>query len=440
MTPSMGLTGQAPRLASLIQRDIPPVELLRVRRKERPAVEPLDIGATVSAELQPLLAKLRPGVRIALGVGSRGIANLAEVVTACVATLRAAGARPFIVPAMGSHGGATGSGQEHILRELGITQQTVGAPVTASMETVRVGSPEPGLDAFMDRHAWDADAILVINRVKSHTSFTGAIESGLAKMLAIGLGKQRGAEELHQLGPMHVERRIRSVARYLVDTLPVLGGLALVEDSAKNLRVVRYVAPADIAEAGEAALLSQAKQLEARLPISPIDVLIVDAIGKDRSGTGMDTNVIGRRMIRGSAEPAHPLITNIVALSLTAGSGGNAVGLGLADFVPQRLMADVDLTATYANTLTAGLQGVQRAQIPITLATDRDAVAAAILTAGTADPSQARVVRIRDTLRLDELMVSRPLLDECELAGYTREPQPAEPAPLFTPDGRITSW
>ncbi|HXA63373.1 MAG TPA: lactate racemase domain-containing protein [Streptosporangiaceae bacterium] len=427
-------------LAGLIQRDIPPIELLRVRRTQRPAVEPLDAGAAVSAALQPLLASLRPGARIALGVGSRGIAGLAEVVTACVATLRAAGAQPFIVPAMGSHGGATGQGQEHILRELGVTQQTVGAPVMASMDTVCVGSLEPGLDVFIDRHAWAADAIFVINRVKSHTSFTGVIESGLAKMLAIGLGKQRGAEELHRLGPLHLEHRIRRVARHLVDNLPVLGGLALVEDGAKNLRLVQYVAPKDIGETGEAALLSQAKQLEARLPVSLIDVLIVDAIGKDRSGTGMDTNVIGRRMVRGSPEPTHPVITNVVALSLTAGSGGNAIGLGLADFVPQRLMADVDLTATYANALTAGLQGVQRAQIPITLATDRDAVAAAILTAGTVDPSQARVVRIRDTLRLEELMVTRSLLDECEHAGYTPAPQPAGPAPLFDPDGRITRW
>jgi hypothetical protein len=436
----MGLTGPAPTLASLVQRDIPPIELLRVRRGPRPTVEPIDIRATVDAELQPLLATLRPGMRIALGVGSRGIDRLAEVVAACVTTLRAAGAHPFIVPAMGSHGGATGPGQEHILRELGVTPETVGAAVMSSMDTVRVGSVEPGLDIFVDRHAWSADATLVINRVKSHTSFTGEIESGLAKMLAIGLGKQRGAEELHRLGPLHLESRIRSVARHLVDPMPMVGGLALVEDGAKKLRLVRFVPPTGIGAAEEAELLSYARQLEARLPVSPIDVLIVDAMGKDRSGTGMDTNVIGRRMVRGSTDPTHPVITNVVALSLTAGSAGNAVGLGLADFVPQRLMTEVDLTATYANALTAGLQGVQRAQIPITLATDRDAVAAAILTAGTADPARARVVRIRDTLRLDELMVSHSLLEECQQAGYTRVPQPSGPASLFTAEGQVSRW
>jgi hypothetical protein len=434
----MGLAGSAPALASLLRRDLPPIELVPVRRR-RAAVEPLDVRAEVTAALQPILAALRPGTRIALAVGSRGIASLAEVVTACVAVLRAAGAQPFIVAAMGSHGGATGPGQEHILRELGITAEAVGAPVLASMDTVRLGTVEPGLDVFIDRHAAAAGAILVINRLKSHTSFTGEIESGLAKMLAIGLGKQRGAEELHRLGPQHLERRVRRVARHVMNTLPVAGGLALVEDGAKSLRLVRYVAPGDIGEAGEAALLAQAKQHEARLPVSPIDVLIVDAMGKDRSGTGMDTNVIGRRMVRGSADPVHPVITNIVALSLTPGSGGNAIGLGLADFVPQRFMADVDLTATYANALTAGLQGVQRAQVPITLATDRDAVAAAILTAGLADPSQARVVRIRDTLRLAELMVSRALLDECEHAGYAPVNRPAGPASMFDADGRMAA-
>jgi hypothetical protein len=375
---------------------------------------------------------------VALAVGSRGIARLPEVVAAAVTALRAGGAEPFIVPAMGSHGGATAAGQEHVLRELGVTAETVGAPVLATMDTARVGALAPDLDVFVDRYARDADAILVINRVKSHTSFTGQIESGLAKMLAIGLGKQRGAEELHRLGPAHIEDRIRRVARHLVGALPVVGGLALVEDGAKNLRIVRYVAPADIGQAGEAALLVQARQWEARLPVSPIDVLVVDAMGKDRSGTGMDTNVIGRRMIRGSPDPTHPVVTNIVVLSLTPASGGNAIGLGLADFVPQRLMAEVDLAATYANALTAGLQGVQRAQVPIILATDRDAVAAALLTAGTPDPALARVVRVRDTLRLDELMVSPSLVDECARAGYAPVGTPV--GPLFGVDGRIAPW
>jgi hypothetical protein len=377
-------------------------------------------------------------MRIAVAVGSRGIAQLATVVATTVAELRRAGTSPFIVPAMGSHGGATPAGQEQLLASLGVTAESVGAPVESSMDTVRLGPAEPGQDVYIDRLAASADAVLPINRVKSHTSFHGEIESGLAKMLAIGLGKQDGARELHRLGPAHLERRIRAASALICSRIRVLGGLALIEDELKLLRHIELLPTGDIGSAGEARLLELAKRLSPRLPVSPIDVLIVDAMGKDRSGTGVDTKVIGRMLVRGTAEPDSPSVTNLVVLSLTEVSHGNATGLGLADFIPLRLASEVDLSATYANSLTAGLQGVQRAQLPITLATDWDAVGAAVLTAAVPDLSGVRIVRIQDTLHLNEVMVSRPLVDECRAAGFEKVRQ--REGTLFDAQGQITPW
>lgn len=400
----------------------------------RPAATPLrDLEAELAEQLREPLAAVAPGDRVALAVGSRGIARLADIVATIVQLIRDGGADPFIVPAMGSHGGATQEGQLGVLVDLGITPAL--APIEASMDVIVVGQVQD-LAVHTSAAAAAADHVLLVNRVKSHTSFTGSIESGLAKMAAIGLGKQRGAEELHRLGPLHLERRILTAVDLLRARLPLLGGVAVVEGRDKTVDAVQFLPPEAIGSAKEAQLLDLAKGLEARLPFTNLDVLVVDLMGKEISGTGMDTNVIGRRMVRGSPEPGGIAVTNLVVLEVTPGSEGNAVGLGLADFVPASLLAGVDLAATYANALTAGLQGVQRAQVPIVLATAADAVLAALHTAGTADPVAARVARIRSTLALDEVMVSTTLLEEF---GDLLEPRTA-PAPLVDPSGALISW
>ncbi|CUR58797.1 conserved hypothetical protein [metagenome] len=423
-------------LSELVSRPVPVPRLQLARGVGSKVRASLDIPAAVAGALGPALERVQVGESVAVGVGSRGIARLQETVLAVLEVLRAQGARPFIVPAMGSHGGATPGGQLAVLADLGITEESTGVPIRASMDTRVVGSTDE-LEVHVSEAACQADHVLVINRIKSHTSFSGQIESGLAKMVAIGLGKQRGAEELHRLGPLHLERRILASCAVVTSSLPVLGGLAVVESRHKDVDEIAFLAGDQIGGPAEAELLARARAQEARLPFDQIDVLIVDRMGKEISGTGMDTNVIGRRMVRGSPEPPGVEVTNIVVLEVSEGSEGNAVGIGLADFLPVSAMANVDLRATYANALTAGLQGVQRAQVPIVLATARDAVCAALLTAGLKDLSEARIVRIRSTLALDELMVSAPLLATSPGIGAVAG---IPEAPLFDGEGAIRPW
>ncbi|MCW2772066.1 MAG: hypothetical protein JWN91_392 [Nocardioides sp.] len=422
-------------LDSLVSREIPSPRLHLVRRVAGPPAVPIDVHESVARALAPAVEKIQRGDSVAVGVGSRGIARIAELVDAVLEVLTSAGARPFIVPAMGSHGGASPAGQLAVLADLGITEASTGVPIRAGMETRIVGEVD-GLEVHCAEAVFDADHVLVVNRLKSHTSFSGKVESGVAKMVAIGLGKQRGAEILHQLGPLHLEARIVAACSLITSSLPVLGGLAVIENRSKGIDAIDFLAADDIGGPREATLLDTARAHEGRLPFDQIDVLIVDTMGKEISGTGMDTNVLGRRMVRGSPEPPGVTITNVVVLHVSEGSEGNAVGLGLADFAPVAALDQVDLRATYANALTAGLQGVQRAQIPIVLATDRDAVHAALLTAGLPDLRTARVARIRSTLALDELMVTANLVETPGL-----EPVDAErEADLFDPAGNIRPW
>ena len=432
---SAGMVVPSIALETLLSRPVPELRLQLVRRERAEPGRTYDVPAGVRAALASSLAQIKEGESVAVGVGSRGIVRIAELVSAVTALVREHGALPFIVPAMGSHGGATESGQLAVLADLGITEGSSGAPIRAAMDTVEVG--EIGaMRVHFSREAAAADHILVINRLKSHTSFSGAIESGLAKMTAIGLGKQLGAEELHRLGPLRLEERIKTACALVVEKLPVLGGLAITENHRKELVHLDFLEGPQIGGPREAELLARARLHEARLPFDELDVLIVDRMGKEISGTGMDTNVIGRRMVRGSPEPGGLDVTNVVVIAVTEGSEGNAVGIGLADFVPAALLEKVDLHATYANALTAGLQGVQRAQIPIVLATDRDAVHAALLTAGLGDLAQARVARIRSTLSLDELMVTANLLPTG--GGYVESgPEECE---LFDAQGSIRPW
>jgi hypothetical protein len=349
-------------------------------------------------------------MRVAITAGSRGITGIPAILATVVEELRRFGAEPFVVPAMGSHGGATAEGQTAVLYSLGITEEAVGCPIRATMETVQLGVTSEGIPVFLDRLAAEADGIVVVNRVKAHTDFSGPVESGLMKMLTIGLGKHRGALAAHS----HSVRLtypvvVASVAREVIRRAPLLFGLALIENAYDQTAEVVGVRPADF-EQTEQALLLRAKALMARLPFDRIDVLIVDEIGKEVSGAGLDPNVIGR--MPHADGPQTPVITRIVLRDLSPRTYGNAIGVGLGDYTTRRLVDKIDPHPTYINTLTS--ISPDKARIPMTAETDREAVEWALMTIGPVDPAQARVVRIQNTLHLERLYISEALHVEAE--------------------------
>ncbi|GAB4160624.1 MAG: lactate racemase domain-containing protein [Roseiflexaceae bacterium] len=393
--------------------DLPP--LIPVRQTLA-ADQELDLRAATEREFAklPLLRQLAPGARVAVTAGSRGIARIAEVVAAVVAALRDRGFDPFVVPAMGSHGGATAAGQLAVLADLGVTEEFVRAPIRATMETVLLGQIDDGTPVRMDRYAAEADGILLINRIKPHTDFQGPIESGLAKVLAVGLGKRDGAVAIHSAGPNGLRSRIPLIARVASAARPVLGGLAILENPQEDVAALVGLPPEEIGAAGETALLERARVLRPTLPFEQIDLLIVDEMGKDVSGTGMDTGVIGRMHIPGVPEPGHPAVNCIVVLSLTAGSHGNAAGIGLADVVSARLASVVDWKATWTNSLTSGILGPGRARLPMVAADDHRAVMLGRMMCGVPLDQPVRVVRITSTKHLAHLWVSPAILAQAK--------------------------
>lgn len=415
--------------------DAPFPRVMPVRQRIEAPTEADPEGAARAA-LSPIRGRLRPGMTVAITAGSRGIHDLVPVLRGAGRLLAEAGARPFMVPAMGSHGSATAAGQIEVLAGLGVTEASVGLPIRSSMDTVVLGRVPGGPEVHLDRHAAEADAILAVNRIKPHTDFHGPVESGLAKIVAIGLGNQRGAEGIHAYGSARLGRFIPEVAARIVATGRLLGGVAVIENALERTARVAFVEPEGIGGAAEAALLDEARGLMGRLPFSDLDVLVVDELGKDKSGSGLDTNVIGRMMIRGSEEYTSPRITNIAVLDVSPASHGNAVGLGLADFVPFRVIEKLDLRAMYLNSMTSGIGGVQRGQIPIALPSERDAVAAAILACGRPDPENVRLVRMADTLDTAHLLVSETLWPEVEAHRDLEVAGPPEPL-LFDTGGRL---
>lgn len=395
----------------MIQESFPRVFRLRQDLPRRP---PVDIPATVDAELARLIEGIKPGARIAVAVGSRGIANLAAIVERAIGRLKAAGAQPFIIPAMGSHGGASPEGQTCILADYGVTSESIGAPVEAAMETRQLGSISTGAQVVMSAAALKADGILVVNRVKPHTDFVGALGSGLMKMLVVGLGKHAGAARFHRAAQsLGYEAALRETARIILGSAPVLGGLALIEDAFHQTARIEAIPPADF-ERGEERLLREARELMPRLPFDDIDLLIVDRIGKNISGTGMDSNVIGRSVHGYStlfAEQAgsSPRIKRIFVRDLTPETHGNSIGIGMADLTTTRLIEATDREITAVNALTS--MTPSSAKLPIAFQTDREAIAAALTSLALEDTGQSRLVRIRDTLDLETLVVSEAYLD-----------------------------
>ncbi|CAA9280952.1 MAG: Iron-sulfur cluster-binding protein [uncultured Chloroflexi bacterium] len=381
--------------------DLPRVARIRQRF---PAEHITDVRAAVREAILGSDARVcvRPGARLALTAGSRGITQIPEILAACVATLRELGAEPFIVPAMGSHGGATAEGQREVLEGYGITEERTGAPIRATMEVVEVGRTPLGVPVYMDRNAFEADGVVVCGRVKAHTAFKAPIESGLCKMLAVGLGKQRGAETMHNAG---LATTIPEAARVSIAAGKVSLGLAIVENAADEPFHVRAVAPEQFHAADEE-LLRLSNGLLPRIPFEQLDVLVVDWIGKNISGSGMDPNVIGMwRRLGGERKPDY---RRIVVRDVTPESHGNALGVGWADFTTRRLVEQIDYQAMLMNSVTANAPDVAR--VPLALPADREAIQVAIKTSAATGP--VRLARVHSTLRLEELYVSEALLDE----------------------------
>jgi hypothetical protein len=394
----------------------------------------IDLDSVVIREVaRRLEGRIRPGARIAVGVGSRGVANVARIVRSTVEAIRRVGGDPFIVPAMGSHGGATAEGQVAILASLGVTEAFVRCPIRSDMDVVQIGSTDDGLPVYLDRNAAAADGIVVINRVKKHTDFHGEIESGLMKMLCIGLGKKAQADLVHSYGAAGLKRYIPLVARVTLARAPILLGVAALENGYEQTAEIVTLGPEEL-EAGEKRLLRKQRRRYPMLPFAALDVLVVDRIGKDVSGTGMDTNVIGRMRIAGEPDPARPRIQTIVALSLTPASHGNAVGVGLADLISRRLRDAIDDEAMAVNVITSGF--LERGKIPITLPDDRAAIETALSRLPPAARQQPRLVRILDTLHVAEFDVAEALVDE--LAGQAGLSVVGEPEPMrFDAPGTI---
>ena len=358
-----------------------------------------------------LATRVKRGQRVAITVGSRGIANIAEITRAVVSEVKALGARPFILPAMGSHGGATAEGQTELLASLGVTPQSVGAPIRASMATGKLGETSSGVAVLTSREALGADGLIVMNRIKQHTDFDGAYESGLMKMLAVGVGKREGAAAMHSRLCPGLRCDLPEAARMLLDRLPVVAGIALLENGDNEIADIVGLAPKDI-PTREKELMRRVRRTAARLPFPELDLLIVDWIGKNISGIGLDTHVVGRRMLWEEPNFRGPRIRLIAALDLTEASHGNPLGIGIADLMTDRLRDKVDLKVLRTNVLHTGW--LNRAKLPLSFPNDREVLRAAFLALGEPDPRKVRILRIRDTLHLSRMWISEGLVEAAE--------------------------
>jgi hypothetical protein len=390
--------------------DFPRLYLVRQNFPDRRVA---DIPATVNQELggAGFGANLRPGSRIAIGVGSRGIANISTIARSVVDYWKSKGMQPFIFPAMGSHGAATAEGQADVLAHYGIHEATMGCPVISSLEVVSLGKTADGIEAFMDRNAYEADGVMLVGRVKWHTDFAGKIESGLFKMMAIGLGKFSGAQRYHTYAyKLGLETVIRAVGRQVLASGKILGGLAILEDANHNTGQLTAV-PVNVMEQREEELLALVKSWQGHIPIPHVDILILDEIGKNISGAGMDTKV-ANRSVTGLANcwPGTPIIERIFVRDISSNSYGNAVGLGMADVISDRLLHKIDWKPTRINSLTASTPAAIRT--PVHFAADRDCIEVMMPTVGKLDMADVTFCRIRNTMEVNRALVSENLLPQ----------------------------
>jgi hypothetical protein len=409
-------------------------KVVKIRQKfPRPRVENIEAALREQLGRGEISSTIKPGMSVALTAGSRGIAEIDEILRSLVEVLKEMEAEPFIVPAMGSHGGATAEGQVEILESLGVTEEFCGAPIRSSMEVVEIGETERGVPVYMDRIASEADGVVLVNRIKAHTDFRSSIESGLMKMASIGLGKHEQALALHGYGVEGIRDFMVEVADEVMESGHILFGVATVENAYDEPAIVEAIPAKNIHER-EIELLAEYMDMMPALPVSDIDILYVDSLGKNYSGTGMDTNVIGRFRILGVEEPESPAVKYIVVGDVSEESHGNALGVGLADLTTQRLADRVERKAMNANVITSTF--VERAKVPMVLASDEEALRTAIRCNWGVPPEETRLVRIPNTLHLEYLYVSENMVDEA-LANAETEVV-GDPEELrFDPEGYL---
>jgi hypothetical protein len=368
-----------------------------------------DLRDALQSQLAVLDGAIRTGATVAIAAGSRGIDNLALVVRVTAEYVKARGAHPFVVPAMGSHGGATAEGQSEILKLYGISEATIGAPIRSSMDVVELPRGDLSFRIFMDRHAHESDGVILVNRIKPHTDFHGRYESGLMKMALIGLGKLEGARAVHDFGVYGLRELIGSGASQVLSTGKILAGIGLVENAFHETLQIE-VLKADAIAREEPRLLNLAKRHMPRLPVDAVDVLVVDRMGKDISGVGIDPNITGRIGVSGEQDAAAPRVGAMMVCDLTAETHGNAIGVGLADVITRRLFAKIDYESTYGNVITSSF--LERGKVPVVAETDREAFDMALRSCGHVPEGRERIVRILDTLHLEDVYVSPAIVDE----------------------------
>ena len=381
-----------------------------------PDVHLEDTSAAVREQVAPFAARMKEDSSAAVLVGSRGITDIDLIAKTVIETLKEAGVRPFIVPAMGSHGGGTSEGQEEVLRGYGITEDTMGVPINSSMETEIIGETADGLEVHFSKPALQADYVIPVGRVKPHTDFSGKVESGLCKILAIGGGKHNGCSRIHREGFPALEHTVPDVAEVIIGKVTIPFGLAIIENAFEKTHTVEAVPGKEIM-IREPELLKLAKSLMPRIKFDDIDVLIIERIGKDISGTGMDTNIIARDSF-GPLPRAVPRIQRIIIEDLTEGAHGNAIGFGMADFILRSALDKIDFNATYTNGIASG--NTNGMKIPVIADTEEEAIRAALQTCIGIDINNPRIVKIKDTLHLSEIEVSENMLSLCSDKGEFR--------------------
>ncbi|MBU8878290.1 nickel-dependent lactate racemase [Bacillus sp. FJAT-29790] len=370
-----------------------------------------NIPATITDQFQHVNAdeKIKPGMEIAITVGSRGIANIPLIVKSVADEIKKRGAIPFIIPAMGSHGGATAEGQIEVLEGLGVTEESTGCEIRSSMDVVEIGKTSAGIPVYLDKHAYHADGIIIMGRVKPHTDFKKEIESGVLKMASIGIGKHKQALALHTYGIEGIRDMMPDVGKVVFKQPNTLFGVAIVENAHEETAIIEAI-ESDRVEEREKELLVEAFKLMPSLPIDELDILVVDEIGKNFSGTGMDTNIIGRIRVLGVKEPKKPNVKYIIASNLSEACHGNALGIGLADLTTKRLFDKIDYKAMNENVVTSTF--LDRAKIPIVLDNDQEALKAALRANWGVASEEARIARIPNTLHIGELFVSEVIFNE----------------------------
>jgi len=433
LPPNFANPGDSP-IHSLL-KDIPLPRMVPIETAfDRPALADVAQAFLGKLHASRVLDAIRPGMSIAVGAGSRGIASAPLLTRLLIEELKKVGARPFIFPAMGSHGGATPEGQRALLARMGFTEEKMGAPIKATMDVVLAGSTPDGLPVHMDAFAAASDGIIVVNRIKPHTSFRGKIESGLSKMIVIGVGKQKGAETCHNLGYGRMEQNLLALCRATLASGRILFGVGLIENAYHETSQVEIVPAAEI-ETQEPRLLDEARKLMPTVPIHSLDVLLIDEVGKNISGTGFDPNVVGRYATPDvTLTERDPRITRIAVLNITDVSDGNGTGLGLADFTTERVFRKFNFVETYCNLLTSTT--ATAGKIPMVLRNDQQAIQAAIKTCLIADPRKVRLARIKNTLSLDRTFISENLVEEALRNPRTKVTGPAAEM-AFDADGNL---